>query len=500
MAALVAGLVLVVQNPGTVLLMLIGVVVGIIFGAIPGLTATTAVALALPLTFGTTPENGMALLVGVYVGGVSGGLVAAALLGIPGTPASIATCFDAYPLTMKGQPTKALGTGIVASFIGNVGSVLILAQVAPLLADLTVKLGPWEYFSLIICALSLIVTLSREDMFRGLAAGFFGLALSTVGLSPIDGHPRLTFNSLNLAAGIDILAVVLGVFAIKQILKDFAEGKELPEVNLTISGFGITWKEFASNIWNIVRSFLIGLWLGFLPGMGSGIANIIAYAQAKSSSKHPEEFGKGCVDGIWATEVSNNAAVGGALIPALALGIPGDTVTAVLLGGLMIHGIQPGPLLLAKHPTVVSTIYGVMLLASICVLILQYGGMRWFPRILMIPRYYLHSILLVLSFIGAFASQNFFFNIWVMLVFAGISLLMDMFRMPYSPFILAFILGPLAEEHLRRGIMYANGSFLPFFTRPLSGFLLAVMAISLLWSFLKTLRMRQGVRARTAAS
>lgn len=333
-------------QPIAFFVLFVGTVVGIIFGAIPGLTATLGVSLLLPLTFGMSSEIGMALLIGVWIGGISGGFISAALIGIPGTPSSIATCFDAYPMTKKGQVVKALTTGIVATFIGTFLSTIIAAFVSPLIADMALKFGPWEYFSLCVCALTMVATLSKGDMFRGLAGAFLGIAFSTVGLSPIDGNPRFSFGSVYLSAGLNILALMLGIFAIKQVLKDFADGTQVfPEVNLKISGFGITAKEVISNLWNIFRSFMIGLWIGFLPGMGSGLSNLVAYAQAKQSSKHPEEFGKGIVDGVWASEISNNASIGGAIIPMLAFGIPGDSVTAILLGGLMVHGIQPGPLL-----------------------------------------------------------------------------------------------------------------------------------------------------------
>ncbi len=486
-------------QPIAFLLLLTGTIIGIIFGAIPGLTATTGVSLLLPLTFGMTPEMGVALLIGVWIGGVSGGFISATLLGIPGTPASIATCFDAYPLSKKGQAVKALGTGIVASFIGTFLSVIIAALVSPLIADMALKLGPWEYFSLCVCALTLVASLAKGDIFKGLAASFFGVALSAVGLSPIDGGPRFNFGSITLTGGFDILAMILGIFAIKQILKDFADGQQPPvDVSLKVSGLGITIKEFVSNLWNIIRSFLIGLWIGFLPGMGSGLSNLVAYAQAKQSSTHPEEFGKGCVDGVWASEVSNNAAVGGAIIPTVTLGIPGDSVTAILLGGLMIHGIQPGPLLFTNNPLIVYIIFVATAISAILTLLLQFGGMRYFPLILKIPYHYLYSALIVMSFIGAFASNNSDFNIWIMLMFAVVGILMDMGGLPVSPMILGFILGPMVEVNLRRGLTYSSGSFTTFLTRPISALLLVIAVVSVLWPVImdyiaKRNKMKKGV-------
>ena len=470
-------------QPVSLMLVLMGTIVGIIFGAIPGLTATTGVSLLLPLTFGLNPELGMALLLGVYVGGVSGGFISATLLGIPGTPASIATCFDAYPLCKKGQAVKALGTGITASFFGTIVSILIAVLVSPLIADMALKLGPWEYFSLCVCALTLVATLAKGDMFKGLSSAFLGISFSLVGLSPIDGGPRFNFGSIQLSGGFDILAMILGIFAVKQIIKDFADGDQVPvDVSLEVSGLGITLKEITANLWNIVRSFFIGLWIGFLPGMGSGLSNLVAYAQAKQSSRHPEDFGKGSLEGIWASEVANNASVGGAIIPMVTLGIPGDSVTAILLGGLMIHGIQPGPLLFSNNPVTVYFIFAAAALSAVITLILQFGGMRAFPLILKIPQRFLYSALIVMSFVGAFASNNSTFNIWIMLFFTVIAVLMDLGGLSISPTILGFILGPMLEINLRRGLTYSSGSFTPFLTRPVSAALLAVAVISALYS------------------
>lgn len=480
-------------QPLTFLLLFAGTVIGIIFGAIPGLTAVTGVSLLLPLTFGMSPEIGMALLIGVWVGGVSGGFISATLLGIPGTPSSIATCFDAYPMTQKGQAVKALATGIVASFIGTFFSVIIAIFVSPFIADMALKFGPWEYFSLCVTALTLVATLSKGNMFKGLAAAFIGIAFSAVGLSPIDGNPRFNFGSIYLTGGLDILAMILGIFAIKQVFKDFGDGPMVfPKVDLKVSGFGITVKDVMSNLWNIFRSFMIGLWIGFLPGMGSGLSNLVAYAQAKQSSKTPEEFGKGIVDGVWASETSNNASVGGAIIPMVTLGIPGDSVSAILLGGLMIHGIQPGPLLFTNNPLTVYVIFTATAIAAIITLILQFAGMRYFPLILKIPYHYLYSGLIVMSFVGAFASNNTMFNVWIMLIFAVVGIIMNIGDIPISPMVLGFILGPMVEVNLRRGLTYSNGDFTTFLTHPISGTFLGLAVISLLWPFLKDYLKRKG--------
>jgi putative tricarboxylic transport membrane protein len=309
-------------SPGPFLLVLIASAVGIVLGAIPGLSGGLGVALMLPVTFGMDPHLGLAMLISIWVGSVSGAMVGSILLGIPGSPSVI--------------------------------------------ADLALKLGPWEYFSLGFCAIALVAALSRENVFKGLAAAAIGLMLSSVGFAPIDGFPRFAFGNYYLNGGFDLSSLMLGLFAIKQIVSDYARGqKELPPVDMkNITGFGVSLREYLDNAVNLVRSFFIGLWIGFLPGMGAVLSNMVAYAQAKSSSKHPEKFGQGCVDGVFASEASNNASVGGSLIPMVALGIPGDGTTAILLGGLIIHGIQPGPLLFTNNPDIVFTLFATALFAA----------------------------------------------------------------------------------------------------------------------------------------
>ncbi|PTX02451.1 tripartite tricarboxylate transporter permease [Pararhodobacter aggregans] len=473
-------------QPTTLLIILAATALGIILGAIPGLSGGLGVALLLPITFGMDPHIGLAMLVSIWIGGVSGGMIGSILLGIPGSPSSIATTFDGYPMTRNGEAVKALGAAIVASFIGTAFSILIAMFLSPFMARMALKLGPWEYFSLGFCAIALVAALARGSIFHGMAAAALGLLLSTVGFAPIDGYARFTFGSIYLSGGIDLIALMLGLFALKQIVQDHARGEQqIPEVDVSqIRGFGVTLREYIDNAWNIVRSFMIGLWIGFLPGMGSALSNMVAYAQAKSASKHPEKFGKGCVDGVFASETSNNASVGGALIPMVALGIPGDGTTAILLGGLMIHGIQAGPLLFANNPDIVYALFLTAILAAVITLVLQYFGMRLFPAILKIPYHYLYPAIVVLGFIGVFVGSSTAFNYVLLLGFAALGLLMDKVKLPVGPFILAFILGPMLELNLRRGITYTDEGVWPFFTRPISALLLLVAAFSIVWPYL----------------
>ena len=321
-------------DPSNVLIIIGGTLLGIVFGAVPGLSATTGIALMLPVSFSMSSVTGILFLGAIYVGGISGGLISAILIGVPGTPASVATCFDGYPMAKNGRASRALGIGIVSSFIGTFLSVLVSMIFCPILAHYAVKMGPWEYFSLCFCAIILVVTMSKGNMFNGLIAGLLGIIVSCIGIAPIDGAKRFTFGVVNLFSGVNQIGLMLGVFAVGTLIKNFAKfDTKTPEIDTKgITGFGISIKEYFSHWLLIIKSFFIGLWIGFLPGLGAGLANLVAYAQAKASSKTPEKFGTGCDEGIIASETSNNAAIGGAIIPMVALGIPGDTATAMLIG------------------------------------------------------------------------------------------------------------------------------------------------------------------------
>ena len=477
-------------EPTSFAVMLGSVVLGIVFGAVPGLTSNMAITLLLPVTFKMTAKLGITTLMSIYVGGMSGGFIAATLVGIPGTPSSIATCFDAYPLSQKGQTTKALGAGILGSFLGTFLSTIIAVFFCPLIAKAAVNLGPWEYFGLCTMAITLVISLSKGNMFKGLAAAFIGLFLSAVGYAPFDATARFTFGVNSISGGINMVALMLGTFAVYQVILNYATDQQnLPTIEkANIRGIGVTLKELRDNVVNIVRSFLIGLWIGFLPGMGAGISNMIAYSQAKSASKHPEKFGTGCVDGVFASEVSNNAAIGGAIIPLIALGIPGDPVTAIILSGLKIHGIEPGPLLMTKEPELVYVIFGAVLLAAILTLILQLFGMRLFPRLLTIPYHYLFGTIGIICFVGAFSDTNTLFNCGLMLACALFALLMQMGGLPMGPMMLAFILGSELETNLRRSMMMAQGNPFVFFTRPVSCVFLLIALVSVLMPLISMVR------------
>lgn len=450
----------------TVAILFVVVVMGLIFGALPGLNATMAVAILLPVTFLFDQSTGLALLIAAYISGVSGGLVSATLLRIPGTPSSIATTFDAYPLAQKGQAVKALGTGMLASFLGGLFSLGVLIFFAPTVAGVAIAFGPHEYASLAALALAMVGVMSGDNMIRGLLAVMLGMALSFVGFAPIDGTARFVFGQTAFSAGIGMLPFMVGLFALPQIVREIIKLPVVKKLDVQLSGIGVTLAEIRGNIVNLFRSALIGTGIGVLPGIGGAASNLIAYAVARKASAEEDTFGKGNVAGIWASESANNASIGGALLPLLALGIPGDGVTAMLIGGFEIHGLQPGPMLFRTTPDVIYAIYAAFLVTAVLVLILQFSTLRLFPRILLIPRHYLVPMLVVLTAVGAYAADFRFFDLWVMLGVGVLGFYLERFEFPLAPVVLGFVMGPLLEENLRRALLLSEGDVTSFLMRP----------------------------------
>lgn len=480
-----------VLTPTGIFLMFIGVAVGIVFGALPGLSATMAIALFLPVTYAMASSNAMTLLMALFIGAISGGLISAILLHIPGTPSSVATCFDGHPMVKKGQAAKALGVGVVFSFLGTVFSTILLMFIAPQIARVAINFGSFEFFSIAIFSLTMIATLSSGNMVKGIMAGVIGFMFSTVGTDTIESSARFTFGNPNLKGGFDMLAVMVGLFAVGEIIAAAQTSRHAAEELMAqpsmkgIKGFGFSLKEFRSQTVNAIRSALIGMGIGILPGIGGGTSNVLAYTVAKNSDKHPEEFGTGRIDGLVASETANNATIGGAMVPLLTLGIPGDTTTAMLLGALTLHGLTPGPLLFQNQADVVYGIFAAMLLCSVIMLFMEFFGLRVFVKLLSIPKYILLPCVFVLCVIGAYALKNNMSQVIACLIFGAIGFAFKKFEIPTTPFILGFILGPLAEVNYRRGMIRTQGNFVPFLTSPISAIFLAVAIFVLLTFALK---------------
>ncbi|MCG8540004.1 MAG: tripartite tricarboxylate transporter permease [Clostridia bacterium] len=478
-----------IMSIDTILFIGVGVFIGIVFGAIPGLTATMAVALFLPVTYGLSPINGMSLLMGLYLGGISGGLIPAILLNMPGTPSSITTAFDGYPMTQKGQAGKALGIGIVFSFLGGLIGILVLIFVAPPLAEFSLRFAAFEYFAIAIFSLTMIAGLSEGSLLKGLISASLGITIGMVGMAPIDSAQRFTFGISDLTSGFALLPALIGFYAVSEVFKS-SESRELLDMkddseagkirNYTMKGFGFTFKEFVVQIANLFRSSMIGTGIGMLPGLGGTTANIISYGTAKSQSKNPKEFGKGSMSGLVASESSNNASIGGALIPLFTLGIPGDTVTAMLLGGLMIHGLQPGPLLFQNNGELIYSIFAALFLANIIMIIYQFSNMKVFVKLLNIPKHILFPIIITLCVVGAFALNNRVFDVYSLIIFGLMGYALMKLKFPVPPVIMGFILGPIMEQNLRRGLMMSRGSITPFLTRPISAVFLGLAVLSII--------------------
>lgn len=458
-----------VTNPMNILLLLAGNVVGMIFGAIPGLSGTLAVMLFMPLTYSMEAGAAIVFLLSLWVGGCSGAFIGSVLLGIPGSASAVATCFDGYPMSKSGKAGKALVIGMMASFIGTFFSAIAGAFLSQTVADIAFMLGPWEYFGLCFVAITMVLAISKGNMFKGLTSACIGLLLASVGFSPIDAEPRFVFDNMYLMGGLGMTVVLIGVFGVSSIILAYGKGFDpLPEVDTkSIKGLGITFQEIKSNLVNIIRSWVIGLGIGFLPGMGAGLSNLVAYSSAKNASKTPELFGKGNPEGVWASEVSNNAAIGGSMIPMAALGIPGDSTTALLIGALTIHGLEMGPMVFRNSGNIVYLMFFVVALCAIVCLILQALGMRVFPLILKVPYHYMYPALLIISFISAYVDSSSLYKCGMMLVFSVIGILMAFGGLPTSPLILAFILGPTLESNMLKAFQN-TGTAATFFTRPLS--------------------------------
>lgn len=458
-----------VINPMNILLLLAGNVVGMIFGAIPGLSGTLAVMLFMPLTYSMGAGAAIVFLLSLWVGGCSGAFIGSVLLGIPGSASAVATCFDGYPMSKSGKAGKALAIGMMASFIGTFFSAIAGAFLSQTVADIAFMLGPWEYFGLCFVAITMVLAISKGNMFKGLTSACIGLLLASVGFSPIDAEPRFVFDNMYLMGGLGMTVVLIGVFGVSSIILAYGKGFDpLPEVDTkSIKGLGITFQEIKSNLVNIIRSWVIGLGIGFLPGMGAGLSNLVAYSSAKNASKTPELFGKGNPEGVWASEVSNNAAIGGSMIPMAALGIPGDSTTALLIGALTIHGLEMGPMVFRNSGNIVYLMFFVVALCAIVCLILQALGMRVFPLILKVPYHYMYPALLIISFISAYVDSSSLYKCGMMLVFSVIGILMAFGGLPTSPLILAFILGPTLESNMLKAFQN-TGTAATFFTRPLS--------------------------------
>lgn len=464
----------------------LGTLIGVIGGGLPGVTIAMTVIVVLPFTFGLDPLQGLAAMTGVYVGGSAGGLITAALLGIPGTPSAIATTFDGFPMARKGEPGRAMWLGIWASFFGGlIGGIFLIGATGPL-AAIALEFGPWEFFSLFIFALSMVAGLTGRSITKGLLSGAIGLVITILGSDPVMGAPRLTLGIGFLEGGIPFLPVLIGVFAFAQLMTDIerigpsTRNAATQVARLVVSQVKVL-GEILSRPFLLLWTSFIGVLIGVLPAIGGSAANIMAYDQAKKLSRHPERFGTGTPEGIIASESANNANVGGSLVTIMAFGIPGDIVTAVMLGAMTIHGIQPGPLFISQQPKLAFGIFAAYLVAHVMMVIIVALSARFMLRLVTVPKSMLVPIVLVLCVVGAYALSNTMSNVYILLIFGVLGYALVKFSIPLAPLILGVVLGDQIEINLIRAIMTDSDPWL-FFTRPISGALLALSVGSVMFA------------------
>ena len=467
-------------DPVTMFYVLIGSQAGIIFGMMPGLTTTTALSLLTGLTFSLAPEKAIAVVLGAYVGSVTGGSRSAILINIPGTPAQAAVCLDGYPLAMQGNAARAIGLSVTASTIGTLIGFICLAFFTPLLGALALRFGTWEFFWLAVFGVVIAGTLcSPNDPIKGWIAGFLGLLLNTVGDDGIHAVPRFTLNFTQLSGGFSLIPVLIGAYGVPEVLNAVRKCEKMiiqTRVDRVVPRF----REVLAHRWIILRSSFIGLVIGIIPGVGSDTAAWLSYFTAKRASKHPEQFGKGSVEGLIAAETGDNACIGGDIIPTLTLAIPGSAPAAVLLAAMTIHNLRPGPLLVAEQPEVVGQIIAISMFSTLAVFALSLLWVRQMVRLLLIPRNVLMPAVFVICITGAYALSGRLFDIYVMFAFGLVGLLLQELDYPIGPLVLGFILGPMAEDNLRRGLVITAGDPSPFFTRPIALILFSLLVISLI--------------------
>lgn len=499
LANLMQGFGTILTSPSLLLIIILGVAVGIMVGSLPGLTATMGVALLVPLTFGMPASAALLMLVGVYVGAIYGGSISAILLRTPGTPAAAATVLDGYQLASQGKAGKALATSTIASFTGGLLSAIALTFIAPELAVFALRFSSPEYFALAMFGLTIIASISGDSVVKGLIAGAFGLLLAMMGMDPITGYPRFTFDNPNLLNGVSFIPVLIGLFAVSEAFSSIESIFTKATVDTKFATQLLSFKEIRQISWTMIKSAIMGTFIGIIPGAGADIAAFVSYGEAKRSSKHPEKFGTGILEGIAAPEAGNNGVTGGALVPLLTLGVPGDAVAAVMLGALMMQGLRPGPMLFKDNAVVVYTLFAGLLIANVCMLLMGLFGVKLFARVLSVPRYLLTPIIFFLCIVGAYAINNSIVDVWIMMLFGVIGYIMQKLKIPTSPIVLALILGPMAEGEFRRALVMSSGSFSIFFTRPISVILLLLTVLSIAQSVYKNNKAKKAAQAAASA-
>ena len=470
----------------------IGVFIGTFVGAIPGMTTPMGVALVLPFTFTMQPITGILLLLGVYKGGLYGGSITAILIKAPGTPAASCTVLDGFPMAQKGEARKALDIALYASCVADFISNLSLILFAGFLASFALRFGPPEFFTLIVFSLTIIAGVSGDNLAKGIAAAAMGLVLATVGLDIVYGTSRFVFGETELMGGLSFIPVLIGLFALPEIINQFTIKKEGTAAAGALSGMHATFQDFKSSLKSILRGSFIGVILGAIPGIGGAPAAFLADSEAKRTNKDPDSFGKGNMEGVAAAEAGNNGVAGATMIPLLALGVPGDVVTAVILGAFMIHGLRPGPIMFEQNLTMIYALFMGIMLSSAYLFVIGKMSIRAVSKIANLPNRMLYPAVLVLCIFGAFAINNNLFDVLVMFIVGILGFTMLRMEIPAAPFLIAFILGPLLEDNFRQALLMSSGDALIFFRNPICWVFWTLTALSILFIVRNHIRAKRG--------
>jgi putative tricarboxylic transport membrane protein len=485
-----------VFTPVHFLFLVMGTGFGILVGAIPGLSGSTGIILMLPFLPAMEPAVGLLVMSGIFCGSMFGGSISSILISTPGTPSGAATVLDGYPMGKRGEAGRAIGIALVASTIGGSLSALSMIFISRPLAAVALQFGPDEYFALMVFGLTVIASVSGASLVKGLLSGFFGLLIGLVGMDEVSGYARFTFGSASLMSGFPMLPVLIGVFAVSQVFSELGNvGKGLNRIRQKIRNVLPRWSELRRLLPVILPSSLIGVFIGVVPGAGGSIASWIAYNEAKRFSKDPDSFGKGNPAGIAAPEAANNGCTGGDMVPMLTLGIPGDVITAVMLGAMILIGIRPGPLLFAQRPEVINSLYVGFFMAQLIMFGLGLASARLWPRLLLVPPPVLFPIVLAICFVGTFSANNAVSDLMVALVFGVVGYFVNKHGFSPAALILGVILGPLAERELGSALIISHGNWAQLFRSPLALVFHGLSVLSIAYSIARSRMKRKGAPA-----
>jgi len=482
--------------PANLLYAFVGVFVGTLIGVLPGIGPAGTISILIPITFRISPVSAIIMLAGIYYGAMYGGSTTSILVNIPGEAASVVTCLDGYQMARQGRAGPALGISAFGSFIAGTFSIIGLMVLAFPLAKAALRFGPPEYFGLMVLGLTIVTYLVRGSVLRALQMAVLGIFLSSVGMDVMIGTPRFTFGIIDLADGIGLVPLVMGVFGISEVLLNVEQNLSRQIFETKIKGLLPNLKDWKDSKWPIVRGTLIGFFLGVLPGGGAIISSFVSYAVEKRVSKHPEKFGKGAIEGVAGPESANNAAIGGAFIPFFSLGIPPNVVMALLLGALMIHGVQPGPLILKQHPDIFWGTVASMYVGNGMLLLLNLPLIGIWVKILKIPYPTLFPLILLFCLIGSYSINFTAFDILIMVFFGIVGYILRKLEYEFAPLVLGYVLGPMLERSLRQSLILSDGSFLIFISRPISAVCILASIILLLTPLVPYIRKRREVLTR----